>query len=108
MSSPLPVEVARRLGARVVVAVDVIYPPEDARLTSALRVLFQAFTISVYRLKQLELAGADFVIVPEMGSTASQWGFGERERLVAAGEKAALRQIERLRPLFLHEQRAIP
>ena len=44
VSSPLPVGSARRLGARSVIAVDVIYPPEDAFVSSAVAVLFQAYT----------------------------------------------------------------
>lgn len=100
LSSPLPVRTALALGARVVIAVDVIYPPEDAHLTSALRVLFQAFAITTYRLKQWEIAAADSVIVPDLGRTSGQWSFGDRERLIAAGEAATLKAMERLRPLF--------
>ncbi|MEO5676566.1 MAG: patatin-like phospholipase family protein [Usitatibacter sp.] len=100
LSSPLPVSAARNLGARVVIAVDVIYPPEDAKLTGALRVVFQAFVISAYRLKQWEIAGADMAIVPDLGRTSGQWGFRDRERLIAAGEAATLKAMERLRPLF--------
>ena len=100
LSSPLPVRIARTLGARVVIAVDVIYPPEDARLTSTLGVLFQAFVITTYRLKEWEIAAADSVIVPDLGRTSGQWGFGDRERLIAAGEAATLKAMARLRPLF--------
>ena len=100
ISSPVPVEAARKLGARFVIAVDVIYPPEDARLTSSMRVVFQAFAISAYRIKQYEIGKADVLIAPELGRTSGQWGFGERDRLIAAGERATLHAIERLRPLF--------
>lgn len=100
LSSPVPVSTARKLGARIVIAVDVVYPPEDAHLTSALRVLLQSFVISAYRLRQWEIAGADSVIVPDLGRTSGQWGFGDRERLIAAGEAATLKAMERLRPLF--------
>lgn len=34
IASPMPVGMARRLGARVVVAVDVVYPPQHATLSS--------------------------------------------------------------------------
>lgn len=39
--SPLPVAAARRLGGRAVIAVDVIYPPEQSAVTSPMSVLFQ-------------------------------------------------------------------
>ena len=105
LSSPVPVDAARRLGARTVVAVDVIYPPRDAAPRTAVGMLFQAFTITVHRLRTVELVRADFVIAPDLGRTASQYSFGDRERLVAAGERAALEAIDRLRPLFSTEQR---
>ena len=41
ISSPLPVHAARLLGATTVIAVDVIYPPDDAFLYSAASVVFQ-------------------------------------------------------------------
>lgn len=100
LSSPLPVAAARELGARIVIAVDVVYPPGDAVLTSTLRVFFQAFAIAVHRVKQLESLGADAVIAPDLGRTSGQWSLGERARLVAAGEGATLRALDRLRPLF--------
>jgi NTE family protein len=100
ISSPLPVEAARKLGARRVIAVDVVYPPEDAELTSTMRVLFQAFAITIHRIKQLEIASADVVIAPALEKTSRQLGFGDRERLVAAGESATMQALDRLRPLF--------
>lgn len=100
LSSPLPVAAARSLGARVVIAVDVIYPPKDSELTSTLQVLFQGFLIAVHRLRQWEIVAADAVIAPDLGHTPEQWSFAERGRLIAAGEAAALQAIERLRPLF--------
>ena len=100
MSSPVPVEAARKLGALRVIAVDVIYPPADAALTSSMRVVFQAFTIAAYRIKQFEIAMADAVIAPDLGHTSGQWSFSERRRLVAAGEDATIRALPLLRPLF--------
>ena len=100
ISSPVPVEAARKLGALRVIAVDVIYPPTDAALTSAMRVVFQAFTIAAYRIKQYEIAMADAVITPDLGHTSGQWSFNERAWLIAAGEEAAVHALPRLRPLF--------
>ena len=93
IASPMPVGIARALGAKIVIAVDVIYPPEHAFLSSAAGVLFQAFAISTHRLKQHELMGADIVIAPELGKTSGQWGFSERERLVAAGYETARKHL---------------
>ena len=100
LSSPVPVDAARRLGARVVIAVDVIYPPEDASPRTAIGVILQAFAITVHRLKSIEVARADAVIAPELGRVSGQLSFGDRDRLIAAGERATHEAIARLRPLF--------
>jgi NTE family protein len=100
ISSPVPVAAARKLGARRIIAIDVIYPPEDAFISSAMGVLFQAFNISTYRLRRLELAQADVVISPELPRTSGQMSFADRDQLIAAGERAAVQALEKIRPLF--------
>ena len=100
IASPLPVATARALGAKTVIAVDVIYPPEDAFLYSAVGVLFQAFAISGYQLKIAEAAQADFVIAPLLKSTSGQFSFADRAHLTAAGEEATRQVLPQLRELF--------
>lgn len=100
IASPVPVGAARRLGARKIIAIDVIYPAEDAFVSNALGVLFQTFTISVNRLAKFELPHADVVIKPDLPRTSGQMSFQHRDLLVAAGERAALQALEKIRPLF--------
>ncbi len=100
IASPLPVAAARALGARIVIAVDVTYPPEDAFVYSAIGVLFQAFTVSVHHLKEYEQAGADLVIVPAIAKTHGQYTFSDRRRLIDAGEQAATRMLPAIRAAF--------
>lgn len=64
-----------------------------------MRVPFQAFTITVFRLKEYEAANADVVISPILGTTSGQWGFAERTRLINAGEKAVLESLPKLKAL---------
>ena len=97
IASPIPVQEARRLGARTVIAVDVIYPPVDSSLTNPLRVVFQAFLISTYRLKEVELRDADMVITPEIQRTTGQFGPGARGHLIDAGERAAREALPRIK-----------
>ena len=61
---PLPVDVARDLGAEVVVAVDVLVPPEEKRLArgTVFTVLFQMATIFQKRIAHLEAS----VLEPEI------------------------------------------
>ena len=100
VSSPLPVEAARRLGASAVIAVDVLYPPTDAAPRTAVGVLFQSFIVSSHRLKLFERSQADLVLAPELPRTSGQMGFRDRERLIAAGETSAEASIEQIRRIF--------
>lgn len=102
VSNPLPVQAARRLGARRVIAVDVVYPPEDAGLTSSLRVMFQALNIATFRLKEWEAMGADVVIAPDLPKTSGQFGFSDRPMLTDAGARATERMLPRIAALFEH------
>ena len=99
ISSPLPVAVARALGARVVIAVDVVYPPQNASLTSPMAVLFQTVTISTYRHLLREREQADLVVRPVIPPT-NDLALSDREWLIAAGEAAAEKMLPALRAAF--------
>jgi NTE family protein len=96
IASPLPVGAARLLGARVVVAIDVVYPPQHASLTSPISVLFQTVTISTYRHLQREREQADLVITPDIPATADL-ALSDRDWLIAAGTAAAETALPALR-----------
>ena len=98
--SPLPVSVARLLGARVVVAVDVVYPPRDASLTNPVSVLFQAVTISTWRHLMTERANADLLVRPFIPQAVSL-ALSDRAWLVEAGERAAEAMLPELRSAFV-------
>jgi NTE family protein len=98
--SPLPVKSALALGAQRTIAVDVLYPPEDASVHSIAGVVFQSFVISAQRLKRFESPLADVVIAPRLPRTPGQLGFADRERLVAAGEAAVEASIGALARIF--------
>ena len=97
--SPMPVAVARQLGAQVVVAVDVVYPPQHSSLTNPLSVLFQTVLISSWRHLLNERPRADLVLSPVIASTG-QLGFGDRDRLVKAGIAAAEAALPQLKAAF--------
>ena len=97
--SPLPVAVARQLGAAVVIAVDVVYPPQHSSLSNPLSVLFQTMLISSYRQLLIERAQADVVIAPVIEITG-QLGFSDRAWLIQAGEAAAQAALPQLKAAF--------
>ncbi len=88
VSSPVPVAMARMLGASTVIAVDATFPPEQSVISNTSSVLFQSFTIATQRIKDQELEQATLVIRPNIQASV-QLGFEDRTWIIAAGEKAA-------------------
>lgn len=88
VSSPLPVTVARMLGADIVIAVDVTFPAAHADISNIFSVLFQSFTIATQRILQYELGLATVVIRPDI-KTTGQLGLSDQGWIIEAGEKAA-------------------
>lgn len=99
ITSPLPVAAARQLGAQVVIAVDVVYPPQHSAMSNPFSVLFQSLLISTYRHLMHERAQADVVISPVI-VTAGQLALSDREWLIRSGEVAAEQALPRLRGAF--------
>jgi len=100
--SPLPVEVARALGAEVVLAVDVLVPPTEKSLVrpNVFSVLFQMATIFQKRVAELEsqVYPPEILISPDFGDhapTYSDVGSG-----VEAGYQAASAVIPDLKALL--------
>ena len=88
LSSPVPVKVARDLGADVVIAVDISAKPKYAKIEGFTDILLQTFAIMGQSISARELADADVVIRPETGSFGSG-DFTRKHEAILEGEKAA-------------------
>jgi NTE family protein len=98
--SPVPVRVARELGAEFVIAVDVSKLPEkDANIDSTFQVLHQSFLIMSQAMVDAELKDADIVIRPDV-SEISLLAFDKREHAMREGEQAAQRSIAQIKQLL--------
>ncbi len=86
---PVPVEVARQMGADVVIAVNTVSSllPAD-KIKNPIDIANQATSIMSLQKKEEELKEADFVINPEL-SEYSAMDFGSVERLISLGEDTA-------------------
>ncbi len=85
--SPVPVRVARALGADFIIAVDISDRPQYGKTESTLDVLMQTFTIMGQTINRNELPGADMVIRPlTLGINSTD--FNGRHLAVLEGEKA--------------------
>ena len=104
LAAPVPVDAARRLGARHVVAVDVTFPPEQADLDDPFDALYQGFSILTRRLAIEERERADLVIEPKL-SEHHDMAPATVKAMVVAGERSALEAMPRLRALFARAER---
>ncbi|MGQ0511657.1 MAG: patatin-like phospholipase family protein [Betaproteobacteria bacterium] len=99
IASPVPVETARRLGAKRVIAVDVTFPPGQADLDDPFDALYQGFSILTRKLAIEERAAADLFIeppIPEHHEMSARVVAAH----IAAGERSASAALPRLRRLF--------
>ena len=85
--SPVPVRVARSLGADFVIAVDISDKPQYGKTESTLDVLLQTFTIMGQAISRNELPDADMVIRPSTPGLSST-DFNDKHLAVLEGEKA--------------------
>ena len=94
--SPVPVRAAKKMGAELIIAVDISSPPVAASASGTLEILLQTFTIMGKSINSLELQGADVVIRPQLLGVSSA-DFGSRKRSIEAGRKAMLAALPQLR-----------
>ena len=105
LSAPVPVNTARRLGARRVIAVDVSFPPEQADLSDPYDALYQGFSILTRKLALAERAGADLAIEPNLPEH-NDMSAATQKSLIRAGERAGLAALPRMRELFAQARAA--
>ncbi|TAG46419.1 MAG: patatin-like phospholipase family protein [Betaproteobacteria bacterium] len=88
--SPVPVRVARQLGADIVVAVDVSSAPLNATPAGIYEQVMHSFEIMGRSLARLEADQADVIIRPEVGRIPST-DFNARAAFIALGDSAGAR-----------------
>jgi NTE family protein len=102
--SPVPVRIARELGADLVIAVDVSrQPDEQSQFDSSTAILSHAFVIMEHAMAHAESALADVVIHPDLAQVPAT-DLAARGQAIRAGEEAARAALPRIRELI--EQRA--
>jgi NTE family protein len=86
--APVPVRIARALGADFVIAIDISEKPQHGKTQSTFDVLLQTFTIMGQSISRRELPEADIVIRPSTPDIRAT-DFKDRHLAVLEGEKAA-------------------
>jgi NTE family protein len=88
LTSPVPAQSARTMGADFVIAVDISNVVRRDKLTGTLDVLLQTFAIMGHAISRHELEDADVVIRPKTAGVSST-DFEGRHLAIMEGEKAA-------------------
>ena len=86
--SPVAIDVARRYGADVVIAVDISASLSSAAPTGTFETIMQAIDIMYNKMAVTQLKNADVVIKPKVGNIGSS-DFTKRHEAIMEGEKAA-------------------
>ena len=97
--SPLPIKAARKLGADVVIGVDVGVQPQNSTRVGLYEVILQSFEIMGRSLSQLEGQTADFMVRPDTARFSST-DFSARKEIVQAGYEAGVAALPELRQLL--------
>jgi len=96
LTSPVPVSVAREMGADTVIAVDVGGPPSNKTRTGLYEIILQSFEIMGRSLARLEGQTANMLIHPQTAAFDSS-DFGVRRELIEAGYLAGRAAMPELR-----------
>ena len=103
--SRVPVQLAKQLGADVVIAVDVSRTPHDhLALDSTFAVVQQAYVIMSQAVLERDLLHADIIIRPDIG-IMSLGDFDLKDNAMAAGERAAMAALPKIKRLLKEKGR---
>ncbi len=96
--SPVAVDAARKMGADIVIAVDIASDIDNIQPDNTIDTLLQAISIMYAKLTAIQIKGADVVIRPKVGHISS-FDFSMRHDAVLEGEKAALEALPAIRKI---------
>jgi NTE family protein len=88
VTNPVPADVARRLGADVVIAVAIPAAAPAKPPATPIEVAYHAVTVMAAEIGRLRAREADVVITPDVGDVAYD-DFTRKKQLIEAGEAAA-------------------
>ena len=108
VTSPVPVDAARELGADVVIAIDISSKAHAVKTSDGmLSILNQTATIMGQKLGEQEMTRADVIIRPRVG-TIGPTDFDQKNQAILEGEKAAQAALPAIRQAIARWQAAHP
>ncbi len=97
--SPIAVDAARKMGADVVIAVDISADTGNTLPEGTMDTILQAINIMYSKISDAQLSRADIVIRPKVG-LIGPGDFDKRHEAILEGEKAALEAMPRIREII--------
>ena len=97
--SPIAVDAARKMGADVVIAVDISSDIGNTLPEGTMDTILQSINIMYAKISDAQLSRADVVIRPKVGLIGSG-DFDKRHEAILEGEKAALESLPRIREIL--------
>lgn len=97
--SPVAVEAAKRMGADMVIAVDISSDLDKTQPGSTIGTILQSVNIMYSKIAYNQLLKADVVIRPKVGSIGSA-DFDKRHEAILEGEKAATEMLPHIKELL--------
>lgn len=97
--SPVAVDAARRLGADIVIAVDVSSDVSAEEPQGTLETILQSINVMYSKLSSTQLSRADVVIKPKVGYISSS-DFSKRHEAVLEGEKSAIEALPEIQNII--------
>ena len=97
--SPVAVDAARKMGADIVIAVDISSDIDTALPEGTMDTILQSINIMYSKISYMQLLKADVVIRPKVGRIGSG-DFDKRHEAILEGEKAALESLPRIKEII--------
>jgi len=94
--SPVAVDYARKMGADIIIAVDISTGANNPPPQTTIETIMQAVIIMYSKISQSQIARADIVIRPKV-SHISSTDFSKRHEAVLEGERAALEAMPQIK-----------
>jgi len=97
--SPIAVDAARRLGADIVIAVDISADLDARQPEGTIETILQSIGIMHAKISVIQLARADVIIRPKVGRIGSA-DFDKRLDAIIEGEKAAIEMLPSIQTII--------
>jgi NTE family protein len=101
VTSPVAVNYARKLGADLIIAVDISSSMASTPPHDTIETIMQSITIMYSKISEIQLAKADIVIRPQVGNIGAG-DFTKRHEAVLEGEKATQAALPKINEIIAH------